>query len=568
VLETHNKPYTNTLATSKKNVIMKTQIYLLLILILTISCSSENESPLDNNDDDDTVNPVLNITNFTATINSPIQTRDYSYYNQGYDGIFEKPDSIKVFNGNINISYSNNSVQLNNTDIQLVWRSSIDGILFQGTPNSNFGSEIEKTLTKGIHTIFLEASLPNQSLTVKDSIILSNSIKLNAVNTGKSVRLNWTKYEGNDFVSYKVYTENFSPITEINDINTLEYDVTSFSSLVEDKEYQIIVETSGNYNHVIGSNIKSMHPGVFIDFPYYISKIIKDPSRERLYALVGNKNYESDVYGLLVIDINNQTYKINSHILQDDIFADLDMSPDGQYLFLCQERIDKITKLNLNTLEATTFTTNTNGWGIHKIEVGNDNILYCHRAPPTSGTTGFWLYNGNNGNLLASQTGFTSHGDIEFNTSNNKLYGAQSNGGSTIYRFSNSNNALNLDNINQPYSYSAYPFVFLAPDNQKLFWENFELDLDLNVIRTFNTDIKACSPNNSYLADFDKIYKYSDLSVMCEFNGLPQGNDMFNSIIFSDDTTLIYSQANQSNSKLYTDPYWKAQTYIFKFEIE
>ncbi len=547
---------------------MKRQIYLLLILVLTISCSSDNEIPLDNNNDDETVEPVLNITNFTATINSPLQTRDYSYHNQGYDGIFENPDSTKVFSGNINISYGNNSTQLKNSDIQIVWRSSIDGILFRGNPNDNLESEIEKTLTKGIHTIFLEASIPKQNLTVKDSIILSNSIKLNAVNTGKSVKLNWTKYKGSDFVSYKVYTESFLPIIEIKDINTLEYNVTSFSSLVEDKKYQIIVETNGNYNHVIGSNIKSMHPGVFIDFPYYISKIIKAPSRERLYALVGNKNYKSDVYGLLVIDTDNQTFKINSHILKDDIFADLDISPDGQYIFLCQEQIDKITKLNLNTLEATTFTTNTNGWGFHKIEVGNDNILYCHRTPPTSGTTGFWLYNGNNGNLLASQTGFTSHGDIEFNTSNNKLYGAQSNGDHTIYRFSNSNNTLILDNINQPYSYRAYSFVFLAPDNQKLFWENFELDLDLNVIRTFSTHIKACSPNNNYIADYEKIYNYSDLSVAYEFKGLPEGNFIFNSIIFSDNKTLIYSQANQSNIKDSDDPYWRAQTYIFKFEIE
>lgn len=551
---------------------MKRQIYLLLILVLTISCSSDNETPLDNNNDDETVDPVLNITNFTATINSPLQTRDYSYHNQGYDGIFENPDSIKVFNGNINISYGNNSVQLNNTDIQLVWRSSIDGILFQGNPNDDLKSEIEKTLTKGIHTIFLEASLPNQNFTVKDSIILSNSIKLDAVNTGKSVRLNWTKYEGNDFISYKVYTEDFSQITEINDINILEYDVTSFSSLVEDKEYQIIVETNGNYNHVIGSNIKSMHPGVFIDFPYYISKIIKDTSKERLYALVGNKNYESDVYGLLIIDINNQTFKINSHILQDDIFADLDMSPDGQYLFLCQERVDKITKLNLNTFEATTFTTSTNGWGIHKIEVGNDNVLYCHRDPPTSGSTSFWIYNGNNGDLINGPTSGLSHGDIELNNTTNTLYAGESNtSNGRMYKFNVDGSSINLESNYPIWPNGAshpYPFILLSDDYQSIFWENYQLDLDLNVIRTFNTDIKACSPNNNYIADYEKIYNYSDLSVAYEFNGLPEGNSMFNSIIFSDDKTLIYSQANQSNVRDSMDPYWRAQTYIFKFEIE
>lgn len=557
----------------KKNENMKRQIYLLLILILTISCSSENETPLDNNNDDETVDPVLNITNFTVTINSPLQTRDYSYYNQGYDGIFEKPDSIKVFNGNINISYENNSVQLNNTDIQLVWRSSIDGILFQGNPNDNLGSEIEKTLTKGIHTIFLEASLPNENLTVKDSIILSNSIKLNALNTGKSVRLNWTKYEGNDFVSYKVYTEDFFPITEIKNINTLEYDVTSFSSLVEDKKYQIIVETSGNYNHVIGSNIKSMHPGVFIDFPYYISKIIKDPFRPRVYALVGNQYEESDVYGLLIIDIDQDTFEINSHILQDNLYADLDISPDGTNLFLCQKNVDKITKLNLNTLNSITYSTNTSGWGFRKIEVGNNNTLYC-QIRPASGGGRFFIYNGNTGQLIKAFSSGLDNGDIELCNSNNSLYAGESNtSNGRMYKLSVDGNSVSTNfDTNYPVwpdgvSY-PYPFILLSDDNQSVFWENYQFDLDLNVIRTLDTKIKACSPNNFYLADFEKTYNYSDLSIAFEFNGLPEGNSMFNSIIFSDDTTLIYSQANQSNVRDSTDPYWRAQTYIFKFEIE
>ena len=537
---------------------MRSQICFLLILVLTISCSSDNETLIDNNIDDEIVDPDLDIINFTATIISPLQTRDYSYHNQGYDGIFENPDSTKIFSGNVNISYGNNSVRLNNADIQLVWRSNIDGILFQGNPNDNLESEIEKTLTKVIHTIFLEASIPSQNLTVKDSIVLSNNIKLNAVNTGKSVKLNWTKYEGNDFVSYKIYSEDFSPITEINNINTLEYDVVSFSSLVEEKEYQIIVETSGIYNHVTGSNIKIMHPGIFIDFPYYINKIIKDTSRKRLYALVGNKNYESDVYGLLIIDANNQSFKINSHIFKDDIFADLDMSLDGQYLFLCQERVDKITKLNLDTLETTTFATNTGGWGIHKVEVGNDNVLYCHRDPPTSGSTQFWIYNGNNGSLINGPTSGLSHGDIELNNTTNNLYAGESNtSNGRMYKFNVDGTSINLDSNFPVWPNGAsypYPFILLSDDNQSIFWENYQLDLDLNVVRTFNTDIKACSPNNDYIADFDKIYKYSDLSIIFEFNGLPQGNDMFNSIIFSDDKTLIFSQANQSNVRDSNDP--------------
>ncbi|WP_299107275.1 hypothetical protein [uncultured Tenacibaculum sp.] len=551
---------------------MKRKIYLLLILALTINCSSNNETTIDETNENEVSKPVLNITNFTAKINSPSQKRDYSYHKQGYEGIFEKPEDLKVFNGSINISYGNNSAELKNTDIQLIWRSNIDGILFQGNPDEAFESEVEKKLTKGVHTVFFEASIPSENINIKDSIILSNNIKLKTLSTGTSVKLDWTKYEGSDFVSYKIYGEGFIPITEINDINKLEYEVTNFDSLVEKKVYQVIVETNENYDHVIGSNIESMHPGIFIDFPYYISKIIKDPSREKLYALVGNKSYESDVYGLLIIDVNDQTFKINTHILKDDIFADLDISPDGEHLFLCQERVDKLTKVNLNTLEAKTFPTHTSGWGIHKIEVGNNNLLYCHRDPPTSGSTTFWIYNGNNGDLVRAQTGGLSHGDIEFNSTNNTLYAGESNtSNGRMYKMSVSGNSINLD-TNYPIWPNGvshpYPFILLSNDNQSIFWENYQLDLDLNVIRTFNTAIKACSTKNNYLADYEKIYNYSDLSIAYEFKGIPEGTFILNSVTFSDDKTLIYSRANQSNVKYATDPYYKAQTYLFKFEID
>nr|WP_299340192.1 hypothetical protein [Allomuricauda sp.] len=554
---------------------MKRNHYLLFSFIILISCTSDSEQTQNQNnvpDQNNVPNSVLNITSFTAKINTPIQTRDYSYHNQGYDGIFENPDRSKIFNGNINISYGTNSTQLNTNDIQITWRSSIDGILFEGNPNDTFQSEIEETLTKGIHTIFLEASIPNEDLTAKDSIILSNNLKLTALNTGKSVKLNWTQYEGNDFVSYKVYSEEFDPIVEINNINTLEYDVTSYSSLVEDKKYQIIVETNGNYNHVMGSNIESMHPGIFIDFSYYIHKIIKDPSIPKLYALVGNKRYDSDVYGLLIIDINSETIEVNSHILQNEFFADLDISPNGQYLFLCQENVDKITKLDLDTLEATTFAINTGGWGIHKIEVGNNNVLYCHRNPPSSGSTQFWIYNGNTGSLINGPTSRLSHGDIELDNTTNTLYAGESNtSNGRMYKFNVDGASINLDSnfpiLSNGISYPS-AFILLSDDNQNIFWENYQLDLDLNVIRTFNTNVKACSPNNNYLADFDNVYNYSDLSVVCEYPEFPEGTFVSPKITFSDDNNLIYCWANQLNLRDHSDPYWRAQTYIFKFEIE
>ena len=545
---------------------MKKLFYLTLILTLFIGCSSDNDSQQNNNDDDQTDDPVFNITSFTATINTPIQTRDYSYHNQGYDGIFENPDNTKLFNGNINISYGENSSQLSATDIEVVWKSDIDGILFQGNPNENLESEITESLTKGVHTIFLEASIPSENLTVKDSIFLSNSIKLTATNTGKSVKLNWTKYEGNDFVSYSVYKENFTPILEIQDVNTLEFEDTDISSFIEDFEYQIVVNTTESYNHLIGSNIVNMHPGIFIEFPYYVYKLIKDPIRSRIYAIVRpqSNSVESDKYGLLIIDTDSNTFEINSHILQDDRFADLDISPDGQYLFLCQERVEKITKLNLDTLEATTFVTNTNQWGIHKIEVGNNNILYCHRDPPTSGDTQFWIYDGNNGNYINGPTGSSRHGDIEFNLVNNKLYSGLSNTTSgQILRHSVNGNVINYE-INYPGFPNGItfpkPFLLLSDDNQNIFWENFQFDLDLNVVRTFNTDIKACSPNNIYLSDFDKLYNFNDMNVIFEYPELPPTENT--SMVFMDDNTLIFCRAYNTNVNQ------EEYTYFFKINIE
>jgi len=543
---------------------MKKPFYLTLILTLIISCSSDNDSQQNNNDDDGTVDPVLNITSFTATINTPNQTRDYSYHNQGYNGVFENPDSSKLFRGNINISYGNNSTQLNISDIEVIWRSNIDGILFQGNPNDNLQSEINASLSKEVHTIYFEASVPSENLTVKDSIILSNNIKLTTINTGKSVKLNWTQYEGNDFVSYSIYKEDFEPIAEIQDINTLEYEDVELPSFIEDFEYQVIVNTSDNYDHPIGSNIESMHPGIFIEFPYYVFKLIKDPIRSKIYAIVRpqSNNDESDKYGILIIDTN--TFEINSHILQDDRFADLDISPDGQYLFLCQERVEKITKLNLDTLEATTFVTDTNEWGIHKIEVGNNNVLYCHRDPPTSGDTQFWIYNGNNGSLINGPTYGLSHGDIELNNANNTIYAGESNtSNGRMYKLAVDGSSISFDS-NYPIwpdgvSY-PYPFILLSDDNQNIFWEHFQLDLDLNVIRTFDADIKACSPNNIYLSDFDKLYNFNDMSVVCEYPELPPTENT--SMVFMDDNTLIFCRAYNTNVNQ------EEYTYFFKLNIE
>lgn len=558
---------------------MRLLILQIFLVFLIAGCSSDNGSPApdnnnnsSNNNNNDTeesesADPTLNIADFSVTIDTPVQARDFSYYDGGYDGIFEDPDASKDFSGSIAVSYESGSLELASADIEVVWRSNLDGILFTGSPTDALESEITQTLSKGVHTIYLEASVPSESITVKDSVFLSNSVKLSATNSGRSVQLNWTPYEGSDFVSYSLYREDFAPLAEITNIDTVTYEDTAFNSFTDEFEYQIIVNTTTEYNHPVGSDIKSQHPGKFIYFPYYVTKMIKDPFRSRIYAIVRPRSNsdEADAYGLLIIDVGPDTFEINSHILQEDRFADMDMSHDGQYLFLCQERVEKLTRVNLNSFSTTTFETDTNDWGIHKIEVGNNNRLYCHRDPPTSGWTQFYIYNGNSGNYVNGPVGILRHGDIEYNKANNKLYGGQSNtSGGRMFRFPVTASNVGEGEISYPEWPDAvsypFPFILLSDDDQHIFWENFQLDLDLNVIRTFTTDIKACSPNNVYLSDFNGLLNFSDASTVFEYYEYPPAEDT--NIVFIDDNTMIMSRAERTSH----DP--EDFTYFIRVDID
>ncbi|MGG8498002.1 hypothetical protein ACQY1Q_16455 [Tenacibaculum sp. TC6] len=545
---------------------MKKHVLLLLFVFLLFNCSTNDDYSPPSEPDTNII-----IESFKAKITSPSQFRDYSFYNQGCEGIFENPDRSTLFQGNVDIGYVNGSAHLKNSDIVVTWVSSVDGIFYQGNPNDSMETEIEKKLSKGVHTIYLNVSIPSKNIHIKDSITLSNAIQLTAKNTSKSVKLTWTKYEGSDFKSYIIYTEDFKPIVEINDINTLEYNFENFTSLVEKKQYQVIVRTKGVYEHIIGSNIEKMYPGIFIDFPYYIRKIISDPIRNRLYGLVGNKNYISDNYGLVIIDIDSQNFKVNSHILKDTFYTDFDISPDNENLFLSQTDNEEIVKLNLTTLTPTSFTTNTDSWGIHKIEAGVNNTLYCYGNSPTFDSSKFWIYDGNTGNLINGPiTSFLTHDDIEYNHKNQALYtGKSSVNNGRVYKFNTDNTFVDVSSypIWLTTISSPEPFILLAQNNQSLFWENYQLDLDLNIIRTFTSNIKACSPNNILLSDYEKVYTYNDLSIKYTFPQFPTGTSVANTIVFSDDDNLIFCRADQSNVKNHGELYYKGQTYIFRFKV-
>lgn len=378
--------------------------------------------------------------------------------------------------------------------------------------------------------------------------------------------MNWTKYEGNDFVSYLVYGEDSKYITEINNINTLTYECPETKSLIKEQKYQIVVKTNKSDNSILGSNILGKMSGDFIEFPYYISKMVKDNQRSKIYAMASPRSkYDSaDKYGLLIID--SKTFKIESHILTDIRFSDLDLSPDNRYLYLTQNYIEKLTKIDLTSMSVTSFPTSTNGWGFHKVEAGNDNVVFCHITPPTSGSTGINVINGTNGNPISTSYNAYRHGDIEFNSKNGKLYMGESNtSAGAIYCSTYINQDLKIENNYPVFPDSVLfpdPFLFISDDNESVFWENYQLSLSLKVKRTFNTKMIASSPANLYLSDIGKVYDYNNLSVIFSYPPFPP-NDETKSTIFLDDNTIITCKTHQPNTV--GEP---AQTYFFKMKIK
>jgi len=535
--------------------------YISIIAVFLFGCSSD-DSQLKPIDEQENPEIIPSISNVSIEIVSPVRNQDFSYHNDGFEGIFEDPRDSKLFEGKIQITYGANSEVLTREEINVSWESNIDGILFEGPPSEDLTSEFSTSLSKGIHTIYFEVTI--DTIQVTDSLQLSNLLTLTASETGSSVEVKWSKFNGNNFQSYSIFRESSSPIAIIDDVNTLTYFDKDIESLIDEYQYQVIVNTSEESPYPLGSNLDSAHAGIFLKFPYYVYKTIKDPERNKTYSIVRpqSSSVDSDQYGVLIIDLNADSIRIDSHILTADRFADLDISPDGKYLFLCQERVEKITRLDLETYDIFSFETDTNGWGIHKVEVGEDNTLYCHRDPPTSGSTGFWIYNGNTGEFLTTSYYAGRHGDMELSNNLNTLIHGESNStGAQVLKFYVDTDTMILDedHNSRPSASLPEPFILVSEKNDHIFWEEFQYNLEFELIRTFDTKIKACSPNHLYLSDYSKIYRFNDMSIVCELPESPPSENT--SFIFMNDETAFFQRAYNTNTN--NEEY----TYFFRIKL-
>jgi hypothetical protein len=453
------------------------------------------------------------------------------------------------------------------TNLRANWISDKDGLIFQGTVNQK-GETFFSTLTlsKNIHEIKLNIVNEVDSI-ISDSIKIYNAIKLLKIQkTNNSSTIKWCSVKDSNFESFELYRSRFksnifqdSPIYVTNNIQDTTF-VDTTAILGEKHFYKVILNRTSQTPDKFESNIDSIQTGKFIKTNYPILKVIPDKKGNYAYGIVNTESIYNDNktgYGLIFIDLINLS--VNKRILEYIRFSDLDLGPSGNYLYL-SARGNVIYKINLSTKDVET--TSLLSGRAHKIEVGNNGKLYYHITPPTSGSTEFRIYDLDNGTDVPYNTTIPdayssfSHGDFEIDENNIIYHGESNSSRSTLSKIGTTNDSFSL--IDQ-WNSGNYQSAKIVLNNNKLYWNHYLLDLDLNLLGTFqnnygNTDIQDVSPNGNNVLGRRNLFKSSDQSIIKE---IPT---YFESGIFVNDSRiLIYKSDNPMHEQ------YESTIYLYDF---
>lgn len=504
----------------------------------------------------------LEISSLTASIVQPEQERDFTFHEQGAFGVFHNPDSSLRLSGEVHIEYfGTQSPELSPSDVGVRWISSIDGILNESVANEDFANHAEFKLSKGLHTIVFETRLlANEELLSSDSLIVSNVIALNLIPTDKSFKLNWSPYSGDDFVSYVLYRDDFEPVIELFSISDTTFEDKSII-LSEQYSYQIAIRTKSPKGTLLCSNIAGGVAGNSLRIGHFVKKVSYDHLRSKLYAIVGEDSHYNDYadqYGLIILDLSGDSMIVSDHILSDRRFADMDISLDGRYLFLSYRKEERITRIELSDLSVTDLWPDLRDWGVHKIEVGHDYRLYCHRTPPTSGGSPLFIVDGVNGEQIGVFDGFT-HGDIDYNENNKKLYHSTSTRLKMVFKYSVENDMIVEEDRFAPLIGWPSPNILVSEDGQFVFWENYQLDQDLNIVRELEGRILSIDRESTCFSNGWKLMGVENMESWFNYPSFPP-YELRNEVITSD-ASIIICNANQpfTNQRF---------TWFFKMDID
>lgn len=473
----------------------------LLFIILFFSCSENDQET------------ISDINSLSVKIITPTNAQTIT------------PNNQLEFRGQITAISS-----LNFSRLKAVWSSDASGILNEGSINKDGETKFTLSgLSKNIHTIRLNIYNEIDDV-VYDEIVIYNSIWLYPISDKKNTSsISWSKAEDSNFNGYDLY-RSFNKNKIKNREEELIYSTNNLSDTIyiDDKAllgnnyyYRVYLKRKTISPVYVGSNIDSITLGDFkkLDFP--ISKIIRDADRNFAYGLVNIDNiYSTNSSGYGLVFINLETKEV-SRILQNNRFTDLDIDASGNYLYLCS-RSNLIHKVNLTTKQLeSSFSI---GSSAHKIEVGNNNKLYYHNTPPSSGSTRFRIYDlANNKDITYSTTipaayQTFSHGDFELDANQNIFHGESNSSSAMLSKISTDNNTFS---IAEQWDSGRYKLDQILLNNNKIYWNYEVFDSNLNRLGIFkdeneNINIETVSPNGNLALGYARLFSTNNFTITKE----------------------------------------------------
>jgi hypothetical protein len=412
---------------------------------------------------------------------------------------------------------------ISTSKLKAIWKSDKDGILNEGTfDKKGFSEFYSNKLSKNIHRIIFEVRNELDSLII-DEVKIYNLIKLYPLEkTDNSIYLRWCSWKSSTFKRFSVFrslnSENISSgelIYSTNQISDTTFTDT-LAQLGNYYHYQVFVDYEDNIN--VGSKIKSISAGKFIKVNYPILKILVDPKRDIAYGIVRPKSiYDVNKTGYGLVFINTKSLQIEKRILENIKFSDLDINLEGTYLFLVS-RSNIVYKIDLAKQDLeTVFYLNDSA---HKLEIGSNDKLFYHVTPPTSGSTGFGIYDLKTNTNIPDKRPYNnpltvSHGDMEINSLTNEIIHGESNTtGASVSRISTVKDSLHV--IGEWGNLSSFnDLIFYNETKQYIVWQNLLFDDKLNLIGRFLNEnveeyIYAISPDGEVVTGWNNLYKTLD----------------------------------------------------------
>lgn len=259
--------------------------------------------------------------------------------------------------------------------LQVTWRSSVDGQLFSGPAGPSGRSAFNRSdLTRGLHVISVSVTDPDGNVT-RDSVQVHNdlpaTVALHPITTQPSgLRLDWDPVSEPAFAAFNIYrslssTGPYSLIASIPDGASTRYDDVT-TTLGVTYWYKVGLQTTTGAESQ--SVARSGAAGVFVSIGRGLDRMLLDPVRRMIYGV--------DRVNNTLVFVNLDSLKVSKTMFIGSSPTDLDMDRAGQELFVANLGSAQIAVVNLDTRTvARNLIVDTNG-----IWDGNPYRLACMTA--------------------------------------------------------------------------------------------------------------------------------------------------------------------------------------------